>query len=153
MSMSIINELMAVPDKKRRRELELRAANESWSVSQTRAMLREKVFKTKRSQGARPLDEPKRLTDLLQRIAEHAGESRRHLAHWADSDLLKQTPKPKTRDRLRPRVLEIQDELSQILKIVETLSNKLKAVATNDMDRGAETLAKPSQDEPKKRAR
>ena len=81
----------------------------------------------------------------------HAEESRRHLAHWAESDLLKESPKPKTRDALRTRVVAIREELKTIAKIVKTLSIKLKEVEAADLEHDKETVVRPSESEPVKR--
>lgn len=136
----IIRKLMAVPDKKMRRKLELRAADESWSVRDTEAFLRENVFRTKRSKGARPLAAPKNLTELLQRLEMHTGESRRHLSHWTESHLLNQTPSTmKVGESLRARVLAIREELKILAKTAMDLSRKLESIAAGGPELSKET--------------
>jgi len=135
----IVRKLMAVEDKKIRRKLELRAAKESWSVRQTEAIIRERVFKTKRSKGARPVVEPKNLTELLQRLEIHTGESQRRLSHWTDSDLLNQTPSTmKVRESLQARVLTIRKELKELVRTAKDLSRKLESIAADGPELGEE---------------
>jgi hypothetical protein len=135
----IVRKLMAVPDKTMRRKLELRAANESWSVRQADAIVRERVFKTKRSKGARPLAEPKNLTELLQRLEMHVGESRRRLSHWTESHILNRTPSiMKVGESLRARVLAIRHELKILGRTAKDLSSKLESIAADGPELGKE---------------
>ncbi len=135
----IIRKLMAVPDPTLRRKLELQAANQSWTVRQADAIVRDRVFGTKRSKGARPMVEPKNLTELLQRLEMHVGESQRHLSHWTKSDLLNQKPSPKkVCESLRARVLAIRKELKGLVKTVKDLSRKLESIAVDGAELGKE---------------
>jgi len=135
----IIRKLMAVQDKAMRRKIELRAANESWSVRQTDAFIHENVSRTKRSKGARPLAAPKNLTELLQRLEMHTGESRRRLSHWTESHLLNQTPSTmKVDESLRARVLAIRDELKIVASLTKVLSKKLESIGADGPGLGKE---------------
>ncbi len=135
----IVRKLMAVPDNAMRRKIQQRAAEESWSVRQADAIVRERVFKTKRSKGARPLAAPKNLAELVQRLELHVGESRRRLSHWTESPLLDQTPSTmKVGASLRSRVLEIRKELKLLATTVKDLSTKLKPIAAEDLELGKE---------------
>jgi hypothetical protein len=150
----IIRKLMAVIDKALRRKLELRAADESWSVRQIDAVIHEEVHGTKRSKGARPMVEPKNLTDLFQRLKMQVEESQRRLSHWTDSDFLDQTNSTRKVDEsLRARVLAICKELKDLVKTVKVLLKKLESFAADGPELGkeapdgtvdAQTMKKPT---------
>ena len=98
--------------------------------------------------------EPKNLTELLQRLEIHTGESQRRLSHWTESRLLNQTPSTmKMRESLQARVLAIRKELKELARTAKDLSKKLESIAANgpelgkkDPDRAveAQSMKKPS---------
>ncbi len=58
-----------------------------------------------------------------------------------------------TRDRLRPRLVAIREELREIVRIAKLLSIKLNAVKTANPEHGKGAVIRPSEGEPKKRPR
>ena len=144
--------LMAVKDKAMRRKLALRAADESWSASGTATFRREKVRGEKRSKGARPLTEPKNLSELVQRVEAHVDESRRHLSHWTESQLLNQSfSTMRLRRSLRLRVQAIRGELTILVKTAKALSRRLEAIAAGGPELGKEAPVKELKDQAKKK--
>jgi hypothetical protein len=126
----IVLKLMAVENKNKRRKLELKAADKSWSVRDTATFLRENVFKKKRSKGARPLAQPKNLFELVHRLDVDVEKSRRHLAHWTESHLLNQSfSTTRFRRSFRARVQAIREELTILVRTAEDLSRKLEPIA------------------------
>ena len=133
----IIRKLMAVPDKARRRKLEMRAARESWTVRQAEAVIQERIFKKKRSMGGRPLTAPKNLTELLYRLEIYTGESRRRLALWSTSDIVDCSPPVrKVDDVLRDRVLAVREELNLVTRMARKLSERLSSIAPDNGEAG-----------------
>jgi hypothetical protein len=149
----IVLRLMTVKDKAKRRKLELQAAQESWSVRDTATYLREHVHRGKRSKGGRPLTEPKCLSELVERVGRHVDESRRHLSHWTDSQLLNQSSSTlPLRRSLRFRVQEIRDELTELVKTAKALSRRLEPIASGGPELGKEAPVKVKDQSMKKKS-
>ncbi len=148
----IIRKLLAVTDKALRRKIELKAAEKSWWIRQIDAFIHDKVLGPKRSKGARPLAEPKNLSELLQRLQMHTGESRRRLSHWTESNLLNQTPsKTKVGESLRDQVLAIRKELQKLVRTARNLSRKLESIAVDVPELGKDAPVRAGEAQSRKK--
>jgi hypothetical protein len=132
---------MAVKDKTKRMELELRAAKESWSAIRTATHLQERVFKKKRSEGARPFTEPRDLAELLGQVDRHLDQSRSRYARWTESDVLKKPPIKKVGKGLETRVSTVRDELKKVARDANALAKRLELIISDESKAGKEPSA------------
>ncbi len=131
---SVVRQLMAVTDKKKREQLQERAAEENWSAIRTAAIIQSKVFRKKRSAGGRPCAPPEDLEELLQQVERHLGESMRRHDLWIGflQQLKNNPPGKRNRLRLRSRILQISDSLKTVLMRSKELAKLLEFIAEDD---------------------
>jgi hypothetical protein len=128
----VVRQLMAVKNKTQRMELELRAVNEGWSAIRAATHLQERVFKKKRSEGARPFAEPRDLAELLRQVERHLDQTRRRCAHWTGSEVLKKPPTNKVGKGLETHVSRVRDELKSGAREFSTLAKLLESIISDE---------------------
>jgi hypothetical protein len=147
----VVRQLMAVKNKTQRMLLELRAAKESWSAVRAAAHIQEKVFRKKRSDGARPFAEPRDLAELLRQIERHIDQTRRRCARWTGSKVLEKPPTRKVGKALETRVSLVGDDLKQVARELSTLARLLESNISDESKADKEPLAPAADSESRRK--
>jgi hypothetical protein len=95
-------------------------------------IVRKRVFKKKRSAGARPFSEPRDLTELLQQVERHVAESLGRYSHWTESDALKKAPTTRVGKTRRSRIGAARDKLKSVARAAKAMAVQLEVIASDE---------------------